>query len=359
MTNWIMPDVEDLRALWEIDLELAGSDQGPIPIITTVAEKTWVWSDLHLGDPSALQAFDRPFGDVDQISRHLLREWRRRVRSDDTIICLGDVAYPDAWRDQRLVLDIRDCPGKRVLVLGNHDLNRAALREVGFTTQCSLALCATAPPAGPEPLPATPDTGRRDQPSRTPLRKYRADRATHQPRGPADGLQPGRAHLGAGQGAAATARRTVDLRRIGERSATANCTIRAARTLPSVTTGPSQLTEWAVVGCRTRTPTLGHRRRASGGTDVAEGWRWWFDREVRPGVPSDSSRYGWSRDERRWSPACPRRQWRRLPFPPSGPRSTIQSPAAMASRLCSMTTTVLPPSMSRSTMPNRRSMSAG
>ena len=141
-----MPDVEDLRALWEIDLELAGSDQGPIPIITTVAEKTWVWSDLHLGDRGALQAFDRPFGDVDQMNRHLLREWRRRVRSDDTIICLGDVAHPDAWRDRRLVLDIQDCPGKRVLVLGNHDLNRAALREAGFATQCSLALCATDPP---------------------------------------------------------------------------------------------------------------------------------------------------------------------------------------------------------------------
>ena len=28
----------------------------------------------------------------------------------------------------------------------NHDLNRAALREAGFTTQCSLALCATDPP---------------------------------------------------------------------------------------------------------------------------------------------------------------------------------------------------------------------
>ena len=123
VTNWVMPDVEDLRALWEIDLELARSDQGPIPIITTVAEKTWVWSDLHLGDRGALQAFDRPLGDVDQMNRHLLREWRCRVRSDDTIICLGDIAHPDAWRDRRQVLDIRDCPGKRVLVLGNHDVD--------------------------------------------------------------------------------------------------------------------------------------------------------------------------------------------------------------------------------------------
>ena len=141
-----MPDPEDLRDLWEIDLELAGSDPGPIPIITTPPEKTWVWSDLHFGDRGALFAFQRPFGDVSRMNRHLLREWRRRVRPDDTIICLGDVAHPDAWRDRRLVLDIRDCPGKRVLVLGNHDLNRAALREAGFTMQCSLALCATDPP---------------------------------------------------------------------------------------------------------------------------------------------------------------------------------------------------------------------
>ena len=44
------------------------------------------------------------------------------------------------------MLDIRDCPGKRVLVLGNHDLNREDLREAGFSTRCSLALCATDPP---------------------------------------------------------------------------------------------------------------------------------------------------------------------------------------------------------------------
>ena len=44
------------------------------------------------------------------------------------------------------MLDIQNCPGERVLILGNHDLDREALREAGFTTQCSLALCATDPP---------------------------------------------------------------------------------------------------------------------------------------------------------------------------------------------------------------------
>ena len=44
------------------------------------------------------------------------------------------------------MLDVRDCPGKRILVLGNHDRDRDALRKVGFTKQYSLALCATDPP---------------------------------------------------------------------------------------------------------------------------------------------------------------------------------------------------------------------
>ena len=80
------------------------------------------------------------------MNEHLVKEWQRCVRPGDTIICLGDVGHPNAWRDRRLVLDIRSCPGTRFLVLGNHDGDRDALREAGFTTQRTLALCATDPP---------------------------------------------------------------------------------------------------------------------------------------------------------------------------------------------------------------------
>ena len=64
------------------------------------------------------------------------------------IICLGDVAHPDAWRDRRLVLDLANCPGKRLLVLGNHDTEHHALRNAGFDfdTMCRSAPCATDPP---------------------------------------------------------------------------------------------------------------------------------------------------------------------------------------------------------------------
>ena len=69
---------------------------------------TWIWSDLHLSDPSVLLGWGRPFPSVEEMNWHLLRNWRRRVDASDTVICLGDVAHPDAWRDDRLVLDLAE-----------------------------------------------------------------------------------------------------------------------------------------------------------------------------------------------------------------------------------------------------------
>ena len=142
-----MPAVEDLLALWETDLEFAGWDPGPIPIINSPPASTWIWSDLHLSDPGPIEAFGRPFADARAMNAHLLDEWRRRVRPDETIINLGDVAHPDAWRDEHLVADLRECPGRRVLVIGNHDERELwVLAVVGFEEQCRVALTATDPP---------------------------------------------------------------------------------------------------------------------------------------------------------------------------------------------------------------------
>ena len=161
-----MSNTDAIRDLWEVDLEqedlparidpsgearlAALLCQASIPILDTPPEETWIWSDLHLADRSALFSWDRPFGDVVRMNHHLLREWRHRVRPGDTIICLGDVAHPDAWRDRRLMLDVRNCPGRRVLILGNHDVeDTEALRDAGFVEQHASALCATEPALAP------------------------------------------------------------------------------------------------------------------------------------------------------------------------------------------------------------------
>ena len=118
-----------------------------VPILRPDPGHTWIWSDLHLGDLAMVEAWNRPFRNLTHMNRALLAEWRRRIRSSDTIICLGDVAHPDAWRDHsRLQLDLTGCPGERLLILGNHDFHtREELALAGFDKQYAAAVCDTRP----------------------------------------------------------------------------------------------------------------------------------------------------------------------------------------------------------------------
>ena len=72
---------------------------------------------------------------------------REARRHDHLPRRLGDVAHPDAWRDRRTALDIRNLPGRRILILGNHDVTETdALRETGFRNQYAGAVLDTEPP---------------------------------------------------------------------------------------------------------------------------------------------------------------------------------------------------------------------
>ena len=151
-------DIDAIQRYWESELTLAGSRQPSVAIVDSAVERTWIWSDLHLSDRGALEAFDRPFADPRAMNRHLLARWRELVWPGDTIICLGDVAHPAAWRDRELMAELRACPGERVLIVGNHDTDLVALAEAGFTTRHRVALYDAEPALAlsHEPLRAVP-----------------------------------------------------------------------------------------------------------------------------------------------------------------------------------------------------------
>ena len=118
----------------------------PVRIIEAPAAETWVRSDLHLRDRGAFESSGRRFADLRAMEARMLEAWRNNVSPDHTIVCLGDVAHPAAFDDEDLVEQLRACPGRRILVLGNHDLVlRRELEEAGFRDQCAAALCAHRP----------------------------------------------------------------------------------------------------------------------------------------------------------------------------------------------------------------------
>lgn len=97
----------------------ANASRGPLE--AGPDETTWVWSDLHLGHDPSIRAFRRPFLHVRQMDDVMFRTWKLSVEDDHTIICLGDATI-GTLHGHRL-RGLRDAPGHKHLVLGNHDLN--------------------------------------------------------------------------------------------------------------------------------------------------------------------------------------------------------------------------------------------
>lgn len=78
----------------------------------------WLTSDLHLGHHNIIRYCDRPFADVDEMDRELVRRWNERVEPADTVWVLGDVALGPIQRSLDLVGGLG---GEKHLVSGNHD----------------------------------------------------------------------------------------------------------------------------------------------------------------------------------------------------------------------------------------------
>jgi len=99
---------------------------------------TYIWSDIHLGHTNIIEYCNRPYRDkgghpdTDAMDKDILRGWRETVKGDDTIINLGDVCFK--WSKERLQSVLKNLPGHKILVMGNHDRQHSPdwWREAGF-----------------------------------------------------------------------------------------------------------------------------------------------------------------------------------------------------------------------------------
>ena len=110
------------------------------------AADSWVWSDLHLNHGAIISAGGRPFGDTMTMRGALLAAWRERVREDELIICLGDIAVGP--RIPALDEVLGTLPGTKILIAGNHDFEpfRPTPKDYGFEAVYPTLVCETEPP---------------------------------------------------------------------------------------------------------------------------------------------------------------------------------------------------------------------
>lgn len=85
-------------------------------------------SDLHIGYKNAIRFDERPFADIDEMEREIVRRWNEKVGADDDVYILGDVFY--RYKGSRADF-LKRLGGRLHLIVGNHDFeilkNEAAL----------------------------------------------------------------------------------------------------------------------------------------------------------------------------------------------------------------------------------------
>lgn len=77
--------------------------------------RIWTISDTHLEHP-AIPKFRDLVTSVDDNTEQIVHHWRALVEPDDTVVCVGDMA----WNIKGLRI-LQALPGRKVLVPGNHD----------------------------------------------------------------------------------------------------------------------------------------------------------------------------------------------------------------------------------------------
>lgn len=93
--------------------------------------KIFLISDTHLNHANIATYCDRP----ENFTQLILKRWNERVRPEDTVIHLGDVAIGPR---KHIVEQIRLLNGKKILVRGNHDQHSSCSwwMDNGFDFAC-------------------------------------------------------------------------------------------------------------------------------------------------------------------------------------------------------------------------------
>lgn len=103
-----------------IDQELIETTSQHISDALTAGERVWITSDLHFLHANIIAYCDRPFFDVGSMTDTLIATLQK-VPNDEFILFGGDMAMGNYEKSVEL---IRLLPGRKILIVGNHDLSR-------------------------------------------------------------------------------------------------------------------------------------------------------------------------------------------------------------------------------------------
>ncbi len=89
----------------------------------------WVWSDQHFGHKNIIGFSNRPYPNVDLMTECMIGNHNDLVDPSDVCIWVGDVAF---LKDDETNEILHQMNGYKILILGNHDLNKKKVKKLHF-----------------------------------------------------------------------------------------------------------------------------------------------------------------------------------------------------------------------------------
>lgn len=89
----------------------------------------WTWSDQHFGHKNIIDFSNRPYPTLDLMQECLIGNYNDYVAHNDICIWVGDVAF---MKDEQANQILDQLNGYKILILGNHDMNRDKFKQLNF-----------------------------------------------------------------------------------------------------------------------------------------------------------------------------------------------------------------------------------
>lgn len=93
--------------------------------------KKWFISDTHFSHTNIIRYTGRPFENVEEMNRCLIKNWNDCIDADDQVFSLGDFGLGDVDHLHSICSQLK---GHKICICGNHDRNASHMMRVGFST---------------------------------------------------------------------------------------------------------------------------------------------------------------------------------------------------------------------------------
>ena len=90
---------------------------------------TFFTADWHIGHANSIKFDNRPYQDVGEMHRALIKNYNAQVPENGICYFLGDIATHNSDLTKQILSKLR---GTKVIIVGNHDKNSNALYLMGF-----------------------------------------------------------------------------------------------------------------------------------------------------------------------------------------------------------------------------------